>query len=217
MTRHDSAAENKNLRTPRPRLSSSPPETGAPPPDAMRTTSGTPNHHPPRHIDVAEAPEMGRKGFGWRSKAGVVPSRRNTLHGSGIVDGAKEELQNHEALGTLGMNSCDSEPAGKRMVVARNQGLVIRLGRFERLVYGSAFVAHVDWGVERRKMEKRSEIGYENEATQCKQMLQRAIPSTKSCASCFVNLGVCLCNLQRLRCKLTQEPRTGHKPEMNTK
>jgi hypothetical protein len=89
---------------------------------------------------------MGRKGFGWRSKAGVVLSRRNTLHGSGFVDGAKEELQNHEALGTLGMNSWDSEPAGKRMVVARNQGLVIRLGRFERLVYGSAFVAHVDWG-----------------------------------------------------------------------
>jgi hypothetical protein len=44
-----------------------------------------------------------------------------------------------------------------------------------------------------------------DEPTQCKQMLQRAITSTDTCSSCFVNSGVCSCNLQRLRCKLAQE------------
>jgi hypothetical protein len=39
-TRHDSAAENRKSSTPRPRLFA--PKTGAPPFDAMRTTSGTP-------------------------------------------------------------------------------------------------------------------------------------------------------------------------------
>lgn len=55
-------------------------------------------------------------------------------------------------------------------------------------------------------MEKRSEIGYENEATQCKQDVAESDALTEACTSCFVNSGVCLCNLRRLRCKLTQEP-----------